>query len=786
MDRIYNAKELNDKTASIKTQTKDISVITDDVKLMVENIVKEETFQGNYATNVKAYYHEVHGKMLDSIKTLLEGTHSISNRLKEEALIRIDSSKTASIEVSYLKDTVTRKLDQYYSTIYDTNYVLNQIIDEHDNIVNKYVPGSHGFKRVNKDSIEIAHMNAVSKIQSGINSIDDFDNAKLVQPLNDLIGDISSLLSYSKDINKSGLSTYTPGTIESQPWFKNLNIHLDVMKMINQSALYTSDELTNMSDAHVKEIVMEVYGMDDEKLKYVADLYGYNYSNPEDQRIFLRDLLKLMNFIDRNANPKEKEFFSALVVADFVTAFNIPYDNLSVATLGLLDATILSFEKNFYETGPFKNSFDKFLQAMLMSEGEYKYSSQSLYLAHAYETVVNQQEINYAYVQNNNLVDSELKRLDNQNKWLIAATGLLGTLSFAALVDSPERKLTHTYHGQNTLTTKETINTGLKIHELSVVNGKYVWSFQYQEKDIVTTYSNVGIDEQRPNFSKIISKEVGKNRASHDGYIQSTIFINSESAEVAAGLFEKLEIINKKRNQIIENQILTTINTVGMFMGPELAIGATLLTGAYRLFKSEKLEDAKSPVGSLGSKLGKEFDSLKNSKAITDYAFDTYKNAKAYNELEEDQKKAIDEFMGLFYNRSHVEFDGYLNPITGKRVNLSRVAEGINSDIWNASNIGKLERGGLVALYGEQVKVAVDKCIQYLQPDDDDKAVSINAGEVKVLKQMIDPNGFKLEDLDVIELANVLPNLDEYLRATGLPTLADKLKEGKPKEGETE
>lgn len=442
----------------------------------------------------------------------------------------------------------------------------------------------------------------------------------------------------------------------------------------------------------------------------------------------------------------------------------LSYNNLSIATMSLLDQTILSFQTRDV------SEFQDFLQGMMMSEGSYAYSNQRYYLVHTYETLRLKQELNYADAYANDLSEEEIQRLVEQNQWLLQASGLVGTLAVIAITNAPKDDITHNYQDDGTLVIKNTAYTGVKLSDLRMENGKYKWGFQYQERDIITTQKSIGLLADHPEYETIDVK-YGDQRASHNKVIETTIFINQEEATKGAHAFKEFEAISKKKAQLIEDQVITTINTLGYFGGPKLAIGVSLITGTYRFIKSGELKDAKGPIGTLGGELGKQFEAFENSKKMSDYAFDTYKNIDAYNKLGKEQQAVIDDFMELFYIKSHVEFDEYPDPVTGKNVSGTSVVKDVNSDIYNATNMGKLERGGLIALYGEDVRVVVEKLKSKL-PEEKLK-------QIEVLEQKLSNKGFKFEELNFEAFVMVIPDLAEALKNAGFPTLSEKLKGGK-------
>lgn len=460
------------------------------------------------------------------------------------------------------------------------------------------------------------------------------------------------------------------------------------------------DTLKGMSDADIKQLLLDSYWVNERELDYLISLYN---TELEDQTQSLTSIYELLFNVEIRGNQLEQDFLSALLNKNYEYAFSIEYNSLSNESLNLLNHVIVNYFSKVEDEVERVEELEKFIQAMLLSEVDYIFSEQSIYLVNAVNVLRAKIESNGLMARKGLVKDDELSKLSEENERLTVGVGVLEMFEVITLGERGYQKpknivSTELIDGNGETVIK--LFVGVSINDLK--HDQLGYSFKFQ--NTVQSYSQ--------------------------NYIEDSFGRYYEQEGTSQGVREKIgneEEISIRKASNLEYLLF------------EYKLDQIFSALKFGRIKQLKLERATRTLDGLWFK-GYSVEELMR------------------DELERREFEAIIKYRCDIYGLSQYVNATVTDPENDKR-DISILVSIFNGNVYALNQIGKFERGGLYAIYDEAlIGHIVDKIGEKYESN-----VSQYSKELEIFKKIKSNEGFKIQELNQNVLRRVMSDLDQYI-----------------------
>lgn len=271
MGIVYDRSEIEAQIEQLNTVLTTLTKNLEVLEISTHSFVSEgdTMLRGAYAENIKAFFSEVHLTAIQVLKNLIQGYNHAADQLRQGG-DAVDSSLSAHIEESYIKDVLLVQIDEFRKHTDTYYHNVNAAADSVSDIIHTEL------QRFNENPV----IDYEERLQVMIERLKTFNELNVIRPVQDLNVEFNHLMVYMDVCMQGGEIHYTSGNLQTQPFYtalkeKNNAVYVDVTSEKYIEALESLPEngTTEEYEAWLN-VNYEKYG--DEFITFIFGNQGYS------------------------------------------------------------------------------------------------------------------------------------------------------------------------------------------------------------------------------------------------------------------------------------------------------------------------------------------------------------------------------------------------------------------------------------------------------------------------------------------------------------------------------
>lgn len=241
--------------------------ILEELQQAINDFTGLEDFNGQAATNIKAYYNDLHGNVIKTLMTLIydiDVTMHYSNNDFEDS---VDSGYTPILDNEYIGEKITKEIalkDSFQAAEASLLNILSSVSDIFSADVSFVT-----------DTILTMYQENIDQAQDTKDEFETFGTKHIpdMKDVNDTITKLNTAIDYMKSFGDvSSISIYEPGSATYKDWMSDLiNYQISVGEKFEKNGWETTTEfLETYSDYRTIEVMIKnglVTGVNSEELR---------------------------------------------------------------------------------------------------------------------------------------------------------------------------------------------------------------------------------------------------------------------------------------------------------------------------------------------------------------------------------------------------------------------------------------------------------------------------------------------------------------------------------------